>query len=127
MLLADTGDYLSFIGGIIIQRQLWRARDKASYFGSDFIHFGVVFQQPLPGDTLVIAEPLIIIRYGNASWLARYFEIWMFKWPGLVWSFPHLPDSAKSRVCHKEPWRSPKTLFTTGPTKPTRSENTQNG
>ena len=58
MLLADTGaSYLSFIGGIIIQRQLWRARDKASYFGSYFIHVGVVFQQPLPGDTLVIAEP----------------------------------------------------------------------
>jgi abequosyltransferase len=111
LLLADTGTYLSFIGGIIIQRQLWRARDKASYFGSYFIHFGVVFQQPLPGDTLVIAEPLVVIRYGNASWLARYFEIWMFKWPGLVWSFPHLPDSAKSRVCHREPWRSPKTLL----------------
>lgn len=111
LLLADTGSYLSFIGGIIIQRQLWRARDKASYFGSYFIHVGVVFQQPLPGDTLVIAEPLVTIRYGNASWLARYFEIWMFKWPGLVWSFPHLPDSAKSRVCHREPWRNPKTLL----------------
>ncbi len=111
LLLADTGSYLSFIGCVIIQRHLWCARDKASYFGSDFIHFGVVFQQPLPGDTLVIAEPLITIRYGNASWVARHFEIWMFKWPNLVWSFPHLPDSAKSRVCAREPWRNPKTLL----------------
>jgi abequosyltransferase len=111
LLLADTGFYLSFIGGIIIRRQLWHARDKASYFGSYFIHVGVVFQQPLPGDTLVIAEPLVVIRYGNASWLARYFEIWMFKWPDLVWSFPHLPDSAKSRVCHREPLRDPQTLL----------------
>jgi glycosyltransferase involved in cell wall biosynthesis len=111
LLLADTGQYLSFIGGIIIQRRLWSARDKASYFGSYFVHLGVVFQQPLPGDTLVIAEPLVAIRYGNASWLGRSFEIWMFKWPDLVWSFPHLPDSAKRRVCPREPWRPPWTLL----------------
>jgi abequosyltransferase len=111
LLLADTGAYLSFIGGIIIKRQVWSVREKERYFGSYFIHVGVIFQQPLPGDTLVIAEPLVAIRYGNASWLARYFEIWMFKWPGLVWSFQDIPDSAKRCVCLREPWRNPQTLL----------------
>ena len=87
LLFADAGDYLRFIGGVIIKRQLWATREKESYFGTCFIHVGVIFQQPLPGNALVISEPLISARYGNASWLGKYFEIWMFKWPNLVWSF----------------------------------------
>jgi glycosyltransferase involved in cell wall biosynthesis len=111
LLLIDSGQYLSFIGCVIVKRQLWDARKKEDYFGSYFIHVGVIFQQPLPRDTLAIAEPLVSIRYGNASWLGKYFEIWMFKWPSLIWSFADLPDSAKCRVCPREPWRSLKTLM----------------
>lgn len=110
-LLIDTASYLSFIGCVIIKRQLWDSREKERYFGSYFIHVGVIFQGPLPGDTLAIAEPLVSIRYANASWLGKYFEIWMFKWPGLIWSFADFPDSVKNRVCHREPWRSPRALL----------------
>src|SRR6266403_391920 len=46
-LLADVGDYLTFIGGVIIKRQLWNAREKQKYFGSFFVHAGVIFQSPL--------------------------------------------------------------------------------
>lgn len=111
LLLIDSGDYLSFIGCVIIKRQLWHTRKKEDYFGSHFIHVGIIFQQPLPGDALVIAEPLVLIRYANASWLGKYFEIWMFKWPALVWSFADFSESVKCRVCPREPWRSPKTLL----------------
>lgn len=104
-LLAEVGDYLSFIGGVVIQRQLWASREKEPYFGSEFVHVGVIFQAPLPGDTLVLAEPLIMIRYGNAQWTTRYFQVWMFQWPGLIWSLPRLPDAVKRRVSHPEPWR----------------------
>lgn len=110
-LLTDTADYLSFIGCVIIKRQLWNSREKEQYFGSYFIHVGVIFQEPLPGNALVIAEPLVLIRYANAMWLGKYFEIWMFKWPGVIWSFNGFPDSVKHRVCPKEPWRNPKTLL----------------
>jgi hypothetical protein len=105
-LLADCGRYLSFIGCVIIQKQVWSTREKEKYFGSYFVHVGVVFQSPLPQDALVIAEPLISIRYGNAMWLAKYFEIWMFKWPNVIWSFGHYPESARQQVCQREPWRN---------------------
>jgi glycosyltransferase involved in cell wall biosynthesis len=110
-LLADTGDYLSFIGCVIIKRELWDAREKEKYFGSFFVHVGVIFQSLLPERALVIAKPLITIRYGNASWLKKYFEIWMFKWPNLIWSFEHYPDAAKRPACHKEPWRRLRALL----------------
>jgi abequosyltransferase len=110
-LLIEVANYLTFIGCVVIKRALWKVRKKEDYFGSCFIHVGVIFQETLPGNVLVIAEPLILIRYANASWLGRYFEVWMFKWPDLVWSFAAIPVSVKSTVCRREPWRSPRTLL----------------
>jgi glycosyltransferase involved in cell wall biosynthesis len=104
-LLAETGDYLSFIGGVVIKRELWNARDKARYFGTEFVHVGVIFQSLLPEATLVLAHPWIVIRYGNAQWTPRFFEIWMFKWPGLIWSLPGFSDAARRRASPPEPWR----------------------
>ena len=108
--LAEVKDYISFIGCVIIKRELWNLRDKEKYFGSFFIHVGVIYQRPLPDTALVIAEPLILIRYGNASWLEKYFEIWMFKWPELIWSFEHYSDASKHKASHKEPWRRIRSL-----------------
>ena len=110
-LFVDAGYYLTYIGGVIIQRALWNARDKASYFGTWFVHFGVIFQSPLPGNTLVLAEPLIGGRIGNISWSAKSFEIWMFRWPTLVWSMSLFSDAAKRRITPKEPWRNLKALL----------------
>ncbi|MCX6983442.1 MAG: hypothetical protein NT118_01645 [Lentisphaerae bacterium] len=104
-LFVDTAVYLSFIAGVVIRRDLWLARDKESYYGTLFVHVGVIFQEPLPGSTRVIAEPLIAIRQANISWSARVFEIWMFKWPCLIWFFKY-SDSAKSKVIPREPWRN---------------------
>jgi abequosyltransferase len=108
---AETAAYLSFIGCVVIRRTCWMARERAAYYGSLFIHVGVIFQNPPITNVRVIAEPQIIIRYGNAMWTPRSFEVWMFKWPGLVWSFPDFSDAAKRKVCRREPWRSAKALF----------------
>ena len=109
-LLADGGDVLSFIGGTIIRRSLWNSRDRRSYYGTLFIHVGVVFQAPI-ANAILLGEPLIQIRFGNAMWSARGFEIWMFKWPELIWSFPGFSDCAKAKVTAREPWRAPRKLL----------------
>jgi abequosyltransferase len=102
--LAEIGDYLSFIGGVVIRRSLWLERERERYFGSLFIHVGIIFQAPL-SRVKVLADPLILIRYGNAMWTNRGFEIWMFKWPDLIWSFDKFSDSAKMRVVARQPWK----------------------
>lgn len=101
---ADVADYLSFIGGVVIRRSLWLGRDRESYFGSLFIHVGVIFQLPPLKRVKVIADPMVVIRYGNAMWSARGFEIWTFKWPALIWSFAGVSDATKRRVVAREPW-----------------------
>ena len=89
---------------MVILRSRWLERERESYFGSLFIHVGVIFQAPLLR-VKILADPLIVIRYGNAMWTNRGFEIWMFKWPNLIWSFENSADSAKMSVVAPEPWR----------------------
>jgi abequosyltransferase len=108
---AQAGRYLSFIGGVIVRRQFWLQRQTTPYFGTLFIHVGVLLQEPNMASARVIREPLIVIRYGNAMWTARGFEIWMFKWPALVWSFEHVPAGARHAVSVRAPFRSFKRLL----------------
>ena len=102
---------LGFIGCVIVRRRFWLSRDRSSYYGTLFIHVGVIFQQPAVETAKVVCEPLIAIRSGNANWTARTFEIWAIKWPDLIWSFPDFSDTAKRAVCLKEQWRRFKFLF----------------
>jgi glycosyltransferase involved in cell wall biosynthesis len=108
---SECANYLSFIGGVVIRRRFWLERDRRSFYGSLFVHVGVIFQQPRIGGVYVIADPQIVIRYGNAMWTSRGFEIWSFKWQGLVWSFAGFSVASKQRVCHPAPWKRIKTLF----------------
>lgn len=110
-LFCDVGYYLSFIGAVVIRRDLWEARDKRGYFGTEFVHVGVIFQRPLPGPALVMATPWLSLRYGNTLWAPRYFEIWMIKWPQLVWSFSSFSPAEMRSVYAAEPWRNLKTLL----------------
>jgi len=103
---AEAASYLSFIGGVIIKRQTWIERNRVDYYGTLFIHVGVIFQRPPINVIKIIAEPLITIRYGNGMWTPRSFEIWTFKWPKLIWSFPDFSDQAKLRVTPREPCKS---------------------
>lgn len=105
-LFETVGHFLSFIPGVVVRKEIWSSREKEPYFGSFFAHLGVLFQAPLPGSALVIAEPLVHIRNGNVSWSGRSFEIWMVRWPSLVTSLEALPESSRRKVADPEPWRN---------------------
>ncbi len=103
--------YMSFIGCVVINRDLWLQREKKCYFGSEFVHVGVIFQAPLPAPIIVIATPYITIRLGNAQWTPRSFEIWMFKWPNLLYSFKHISKKARQKYQPTQSWRRLKTII----------------
>jgi glycosyltransferase involved in cell wall biosynthesis len=110
-LFADMGSHLTFIGAVILRRKVWLARDREPYYGSLFIHVGVIFQSPPIENALFIAEPQLTIRYGNANWTSRTFEIWMFMWPELVHSFTHFSAESRRIVADPAPWRHVMTLL----------------
>ncbi len=108
-LFIDTAHHLSFIPALVVRRDLWISRERERYFGSWFAHVGVVFQQSLPGDAVVVADPQVMIRNENISWGSRIFEIWTVRWPALIWSLEGIGDSAKEMICPKNPagnWRT---------------------
>ncbi len=110
-LFIETVQYLSFIGAVVIDRALWNARIKGPYIGTEFVHVGIIFQEDLPNGAFAVAEPYIMIRYGNAQWSSRYFAVWMIRWPDLLWSFSGISDSAKVRVSPRNPWDNVVTLL----------------
>jgi hypothetical protein len=103
--------HLTFVGAVIVKRELWLSRRKEKYFGSGFVHVGVLFDEKISGDIYIASAPLVTIRFGNAQWVNRAFQIWMVNWPNLVWSFSSISDSAKVKICPREPWASLKTLL----------------
>lgn len=107
----DASAYLTYIGAVVIDRALWHERDRTAYYGSYFIHVGVIFQQPLPSGAVVLSTPLISVRFGNTVWRPKEFEIRMIRWTDLIWSLPSIADSAKATICPKQPWLSLKSLF----------------
>lgn len=110
-LFSETAGALSFIGCVVIRRVVWQARERKRYLGTLFIHVGVIFQAPALDAVRVVAEPLISIRYGNAMWTSRGFEIWMFKWPALLWSFTQIAEHSRGIVSAREPWRQLRKLL----------------
>jgi len=109
--VAATGSHLTFVGAVIIKREIWLSRNREKYFGSGFVHVGVIFDKRINGNMLVTSNPLVSIRFGNAQWTSRAFQIWMINWPSLIWSFESLSPTAKQAICAREPWRSLSTLL----------------
>jgi len=104
-LFVDVRDVLMYVGGFVIKRSIWLDRERERYFGSWFISVGVVFQDRLPGDALVIAQPYISYRMGNShTFSPTMFETLMINWPSLIWSLK-LSEPAMKKVCNAEPWR----------------------
>ena len=102
-LFVEVGGAL-YCNAFIVDREMWLARERQRYYGSLHIYMGVIFQQPLPADTVVIAEPLISHRLGNAHTFSAVFDevVWV-KWPTVVESLA-LSKSAKSKVYSAQPW-----------------------
>lgn len=110
-LFAEMSGYLGYIGAVVIRRDLWQTRRREPYFGSYFIHVGVIFQECLPGDTFVISEPLVSVRFGNTQWRPKEFEIRMIRWTELVSSLPGISADVRNHSYRSEPWRSLKSLM----------------
>lgn len=104
-LFLNNSTYMTYVGCIVIDRNLWISRNIIPYIGKGFIHLGVIFQSPLPRPALTIAEPYIIMRYGNALWSSRAFEIGIINYPELVSSFENLTEETRNKFNMSNPWK----------------------
>ncbi len=99
-------DHLTFIGALVVERAFWMSRERAKFFGSEFVHVGALFAADAPEATAAaILRPLIRIRYGLGNWRRRGFEVWMVKWPRLIASFDWLDAEAREAAARPRQWR----------------------
>lgn len=90
---------LNYIGSVVISRELWNERQPSKYFGSEFVHVGVLLSEDLPGQCVVVPEPLITIVYGRAHWEKRAALVWLSQWPVLIASLKTIPISSQPSHC----------------------------
>lgn len=109
--LSDLGYGLAYIGCVVIKRELWFEQERKRFFGTFFVHFGVILGSSLIKKILFLNDPLIKYRSANSSWTARSFEIWYFKWPKLVWSFDRISAEVKNKMAVQKPWLRALTLL----------------
>ncbi len=105
------GTYITFIGSIVIKKSLWTEYPRDIFYGTRFIHVGVISSLHAHTKALVVAEPLIKIRLGNAEWSNISFKVWAELWPKLIWSISGLQDATKKSICPKDPSGNLKFLF----------------
>lgn len=98
--------YITFIGAIVIKKSLWTQLPRNNFYGTRFIHVGVISTLSDATKVTVLAKPLIKIRLGNAEWSNISFKVWTQLWPNLIWSFSNLSESCKKAICSFEPWKS---------------------
>ncbi|MBI5901326.1 MAG: glycosyltransferase [Rhodocyclales bacterium] len=103
--LAKTIFYLTYIGGCVVRRDFWLARERKRYHGTAFAHIGVICQDPLPARSRLISAPLINYRHGNALWRPRSFEIWMLGWPQLIASLTAVSPRVRLAAYDPSPHR----------------------
>lgn len=113
--MSDTASYITYLGGVVIDRALWSLIDPEPFYGTDYLHVAVSYRAIVGRPTKVIAEPLIKIRLGGATWADRYFQVELVNWPGVVWGLPsqYYPDAAKRAVCERKPISSFSRLLAT--------------
>ena len=78
---------LTYIGSIVIRRDLWLNSRPERFFGTEFVHVGVILSALPIKQIQVIRDPLVQIRYGQAHWKMRYAQIWWKNWERLILSF----------------------------------------
>lgn len=108
---ADVSAYLTYIGAVVIRRQTWVTREREPYYGSHFIHVGVIFQAPFSDSIIVLHEPLISVRFGNTIWRPKEFEIRMIRWTDLIASLSAIPKVTRAQRYHPEPWKNVRSLM----------------
>lgn len=109
--LSDLGYGLAYIGCVVIKRSLWFEKERIAFFGTFFVHVGVILGSSLIENILFLHAPFIKYRSANSSWTARSFEIWYFKWPNLVWSFERYSSQIKCKMATPKPWQRTLTLL----------------
>ena len=105
--LADLGGYLTYVGSILVRRDLWVQYYDHGQIGSYFAHISAVCAIKQGRSAHVFSTPIIRMRMHSQTWTNRSFLIWNSYFPNLIWSLPGYSMQAKVSVSPLRPIHSP--------------------
>ena len=109
--LSEFGSYLTYIGAIIVKRNLWIENYDKSKIGSYFAHLDALFNIKNGRIVHFLAKESIKMRVGSQIWTAKSFEIWNIYFSEIVWGLKGYSDFSKNKVISRFPFNSPKSLL----------------
>lgn len=109
--LADFGPYLTYIGAIVVNKELWIKNFDETKIGSYFAHLDVLFKIKKNRIAHFLSKDCIKMRYGSQTWNAKSFEIWSIFFAEIIWDLQGYDCEYKKKVIPKYPFRSPKILL----------------
>lgn len=91
--------YTSFIGSLVVKKDLWEKIDYKKYLKTGFVHVGIVYEYlNTNSKVLFVSNPLINIRLGNSGWSRNSFEIWHILWVKAINQIPNYSKKMKRMV-----------------------------
>jgi abequosyltransferase len=96
--LMELGGYLTYLGGIVIRRELWVKYFRPDMVGSYFSHIDTIFRVKSGRTASYMAEPAIMMRLHSQTWTSKHYEIWNILFPKVIWNLNGYSDIAKRSV-----------------------------
>jgi abequosyltransferase len=96
--LIELGGYLTYLGGIVIRRELWLKYFRQEMVGSYFAHIDTVCRAKIDSTASYMADPAIKMRLHSQTWTSKHYEIWNVLYPKVIWNLEGYSDCAKSSV-----------------------------
>ena len=109
--MAELGSYLTYIGGIIVKKELWIKNFDKKKIGSYFAHLDTVLKIKMNRNAFFLSRECIQMRVGNQTWTNKSFEIWNINFPEIIWSLKNYDEFSKNKVIKKYPFHSPKSIL----------------
>lgn len=109
--LIDMGGYLTYVGAIIVNKQLWIENYKKSKIGSFFAHIDCIASIKNNREVHYFAMPAIKMRLGSQTWLNKSFQIWYVFYPEIIWGLENYSFNAKQKVIPRRPLNSIKLML----------------
>ena len=109
--LIDLVGYLTYVGGILVDRELWMANYDKSKIGSFFAHIACITAIKNNRTAHYFSSPAIKMRLGSQTWIENSFLIWHKLYPEIIWGLKNYNSKAKRKVIHPNPLNSLKTMI----------------
>ena len=109
--LTDLGGYLTYVGCIVIRKNLWISHFRPEKVGTFFAHVDTVCRAKIGHTAHYLQVPAIKMRLHMQTWTAKYFEIWNIYYPEVIWDLSNYSKSAKNNVIQRYPLKSVKRIL----------------